>query len=67
MTTTLIPEEELEAWPNCKTPDCPNKCCRVMGSEYCSPCSALREGISLYDWQQRIRKRRIELGWDPPQ
>lgn len=30
----------LDTWPNCATPDCPNKCC-VWGLDpaYCYPCN----------------------------
>jgi hypothetical protein len=55
-------EDQLANWPNCKTPDCPNKCCRIMESEFCSPCSAKRRGISLKEWSQRIFQRSKELG-----
>lgn len=55
-------EEELAAWPNCASPDCPNKCCRIMDSPYCSPCSAWMLRISLDEWAALIAARRKEMG-----
>lgn len=57
-----ISPEELAAWPDCKTPGCINKCCRIMDSPWCSPCSAERLGITMQEWRDRIAARRRELG-----
>lgn len=29
----------LDAWPNCSTPDCPNKVCLWLSREKCFPCA----------------------------
>lgn len=33
-----IPKEVLDGWPNCATPDCPNKCCMWSGTDKCFVC-----------------------------
>jgi hypothetical protein len=37
----MMTEEEFQAhlklWPNCAVPDCPNKCCLRLRSEFCYP------------------------------
>ena len=55
-------EEELAAWPNCATPDCGNKCCRIMDSIYCSPCNWTMRRITRDQWSDMIDARRKELG-----
>lgn len=62
-TQNLPTPEELAQWPDCKTPDCPNKTCRVMGSDLYSPCSAWRDGVTMQEWRSRIAWRREELGY----
>lgn len=54
--------EFLAAWPNCVTPDCEHKSCRIMESVYCSPCSARVAGVSLAQWSEMIDERRRALG-----
>lgn len=30
-------QQQLDAWPNCVVPDCPNKACLDLGSDKCHP------------------------------
>lgn len=39
-------EDPLSAWPNCPTPDCPNKVCLWADTGMCYPCSEYALGKS---------------------
>ena len=47
MNDDYIPQEILDAWPDCRISGCPNKCCRALGSVYCWPHTG--SGKSLED------------------
>lgn len=32
-------EELLSTWPNCASPDCPNKVCTWADDKFCYPCA----------------------------
>ena len=34
-----IPQDVLDSWPNCATPDCHHKRCLWSGTVYCHPCA----------------------------
>ena len=55
-------EDFLAEWPNCATPDCGYKCCRIMDSIFCSPCNIHMRQITRDQWAAMIDARRKELG-----
>jgi hypothetical protein len=63
-TNEQLQKEILENWPNCKTPDCPNKANVAGGavkpaSEYCVPCMKAK-GMKV-KYRQRNQENRTLL------
>lgn len=54
-----IPQEVLDRWPNCSTPDCENKACLWLSTGKCFPCST---GVDRAAWDpQQSDERRDQL------
>ena len=50
-----IPQDVLDAWPNCATPDCQNKTCLWAPSpDLCYPCNERFYGKVLMDTQYAL-------------
>ena len=53
-----ITPENVDSWPNCKTPDCENKSCVSLDSEYCGPCTMRIRGLTLEEAHRQVKEAR---------
>lgn len=53
-----ITSRNVNSWPNCKTPDCENKSCVSLDSEYCGPCTMRIRGLTLEEAHQQVKENR---------
>lgn len=52
---------DLDDWPNCPTPDCPNKVCLWAGTGVCHRCSQYHLGVE--EMENRYAATRDDEGY----
>jgi len=60
MSSKWITPDNVHLWPNCLTPDCDNKSCVSLDSEYCGPCTMKIRNLTLEEAHLQIKQRREE-------